>query len=204
MGHNESEPHLMSLEKCRTGEKPSRCLIGEGRREEAGQQSEPSQRSGGVGVDGTSGSSIKVSWENSGGGPQAQPLAQAGQTSEAGGVVGEVGVPHSSVDLLGAATKRRGDGGGRRESCFHPRQPRRASTMARAAARGTQSQDVSAQSGAAGDDTQEQRRGTTVGHPDGQRQGGANGGVSGAEADRGGGLSSALIRISAQTPGASH
>jgi hypothetical protein len=69
----------MSLDKFRTGEKPSRCLIGEGRREEAGQQSEPPQRSGGVGVEGTSGSSTKVSWEISGGGRKAQPTAQAGQ-----------------------------------------------------------------------------------------------------------------------------
>jgi group II intron reverse transcriptase/maturase len=90
----------MSLDKLRTGDKPSRYLIGEGRREEAGQQSEPSQRSGGVSVDSTSVSSVKVSWENSGGGPQAQPPAQAGRTSEAGGAAGEVGVPHSSVDLF--------------------------------------------------------------------------------------------------------
>ena len=90
----------MSLEKFRTGDKPSRSLTGEGRREEAGQQSEPPQRSGGVGVDSTSVSSTKVSWEISGGGPQAQPPAQAGQTSQAGGVVGEVGVPQSRVDLL--------------------------------------------------------------------------------------------------------
>ena len=90
----------MSLENLRTGDKPSRSLIGEGRREEAGQQSEPSQRSGGVSVDSTSVSSVKVSWENSGGGPQAQPPAQAGRTSQAGGAAGEVGVPHSSVDLL--------------------------------------------------------------------------------------------------------
>ena len=90
----------MSLDKLRTGDKPSRSLTGEGRREEAGQQSEPSQRSGGVSVDSTSVSSVKVSWENSGGGPQAQPPAQAGRTSEAGGAAGEVGVPHSSVDLF--------------------------------------------------------------------------------------------------------
>jgi len=37
--------------------------------------------------------------------------------------------------------------------------------MARLFAEGTQNQDVSAQSGAAGDDTQKQRWGTTVGHP---------------------------------------
>ena len=30
---------------------------------------------------------------------QTQPSAQAGQTSKAAGVAGEVGVPHSSVDL---------------------------------------------------------------------------------------------------------
>ena len=90
----------MSLDKLRTGDKPNRSLIGEGRREEAGQQSEPSQRSGGVSVDSTSASSVKISWENSGGGPQAQPPAQAGRTSQAGGAAGEVGVPHSSMDLL--------------------------------------------------------------------------------------------------------
>jgi group II intron reverse transcriptase/maturase len=50
-------------------------------------------------VDGTSASSVKISWENSGGGPQAQPSAQAGKTSQAGGAAGEVGVPHSNVDL---------------------------------------------------------------------------------------------------------
>src|SRR5216684_466691 len=32
-------------------------------------------------------------------GAKSQPLAQAGQTSKAAGVAGEVGVPHSSVDL---------------------------------------------------------------------------------------------------------
>jgi len=90
----------MSLEKLRTGDKPNRSMIGEGRREEAGQRPAPSQRSGGVSVGGTSVSSVKVSWENSGGGPQAQPPAQAGRTSEAGGAAGEVGVPHSSVDLF--------------------------------------------------------------------------------------------------------
>lgn len=89
----------MSLENLRTGDKPSRSLIGEGRRGEAGQQSEPSQRSGGVSVDSTSVSSAKESWENSGGGCKTQPSAQAGRTSEAGGAAGEVGVPHSSDDV---------------------------------------------------------------------------------------------------------
>jgi hypothetical protein len=32
-------------------------------------------------------------------GDKSQPSAQAGRTSKAGGVAGEVGVPHSSVDL---------------------------------------------------------------------------------------------------------
>ncbi|MGA2964561.1 MAG: hypothetical protein ABSD96_23105, partial [Candidatus Korobacteraceae bacterium] len=84
MGHNKSEPHLMSLDNFRTGEKPSRCLTGEGRREEAGKQPVPSQRSGGVGVGGTSASSTKESWEISGGGYKTRPTAQAGFASEAG------------------------------------------------------------------------------------------------------------------------
>ena len=33
---------------------------------------------------------------------KTQPNAQAGQSSETSGVAGEVGVPHSSVDLLAA------------------------------------------------------------------------------------------------------
>src|SRR5213592_526999 len=33
-------------------------------------------------------------------GDKSQPSAQAGQSSKAAGVAGEVGVPHSSVDLL--------------------------------------------------------------------------------------------------------
>jgi len=108
-GRNENESHPMSPDILRTGEKPSRCLIGEGRREEAGQQSEPSQRSGGVGVDGTSGSSAKESWEISGSGCKARPTEQAGRTSEAGGVAGEVGVPRSSGELL--ATEQGAKGG---------------------------------------------------------------------------------------------
>jgi group II intron reverse transcriptase/maturase len=89
----------MSPEMQRTGDKPSRYSNGEGRREEAGQQPVLPQRSGGVGVDGTSVSSTKVSWEISGDGCKTQSTVQAGFASEAGGVAGEVGVPHSSVDL---------------------------------------------------------------------------------------------------------
>ncbi len=99
----------MSLDKFRTGDKPSRSLIGEGRREEAGQQPRPPQRSGGVGVDGTSASSTKVSWEISGGGCKTQPNAQAGQASEAGGAAGEVGVLRSSDETPGTGVERRWD-----------------------------------------------------------------------------------------------
>ena len=99
----------MSLDKLRTGDKPSRCLIGEGRREEAGQQSEPSQRSGGVGVDSTSASSVKISWEVSGGGCKTQPSAQAGYSREAGGVAGEVGVLRSSDEAPAMGVEPRRD-----------------------------------------------------------------------------------------------
>jgi hypothetical protein len=99
----------MSLDKHRTGDKPSCCTIGEGRREEAGQQSLPSQRSGGVGVDGTSVRSVKVSWENSGVGCNAQPTAQAGNPSEADGVAGVVGVLRSSEEAPVMGVERRRD-----------------------------------------------------------------------------------------------
>ncbi len=79
-GRNESEPHQMSLEKNRTGDQPSPYPEGEGRREQAGKQSEPAHRSGGVSVDSMSGSQVGVNWENSGDGTS-------------------IGVPHSSVDL---------------------------------------------------------------------------------------------------------
>ena len=52
-GRNESEPHQMSLETSITGDKPSPYPWGEGRREQAGKQSEPVQRSGGVCADST-------------------------------------------------------------------------------------------------------------------------------------------------------
>jgi len=99
-GRNESEPHPMSLETSKTGDKPSPYPWGEGRREQAAQQSEPAQRSGGVRVDSTSGSEVRLNWENSGEGKtESQRAAQAGSASEAERVPGEVGVPHSSVDL---------------------------------------------------------------------------------------------------------
>lgn len=54
----------------------------------------------GVRVDSTSGSQVRVSWEGSGDGrSSSQPSAQAGSASEASDIAGEVGVPHSSIDL---------------------------------------------------------------------------------------------------------
>src|SRR6185295_7120923 len=111
-GRNESEPHLMSLETPETGAKPNPSLLGEGRREQAGQQSAPAQISGGVCVDSTSGSKTRVSWEDSGDGKEkSQGAAQAGSASKAGSVAGEVGVPHSTVDLhyFKACKEERGD-----------------------------------------------------------------------------------------------
>jgi len=98
----------MSLEKLRTGEKPSHSSIGEGRREGAGQQPAPPQRSGGVGVDGTSASSTRESWEVSSDGCKTQPTPQAGWASEAGGIAGEVGIPRSSEEapVMGVEPRR--------------------------------------------------------------------------------------------------
>ena len=110
-GRNESEPHQMSLETPEPGAKPSPSLLGEGRREQAGQQSAPAQTSGGVRVDSTSGSKARVSWEDSGdGNKKSQESAQAGSTSKAGSVAGEVGVPHSTVDLHYFKTCKEGRG----------------------------------------------------------------------------------------------
>ena len=99
-GRNENEPHQMSLETPEPGEKPSPSLLGEGRREQAGQQSAPAQNSGGVRVDSTSGIQVRISWEDSGDGKQkSRGSAPAGSARQAGSVAGEVGVPHSTVDL---------------------------------------------------------------------------------------------------------
>jgi RNA-directed DNA polymerase len=97
---NDSEPHLMSPETPKSGDQPSPSALGEGRREQAGKQSALAQNSGGVRVDSASGSKVRVSWEGSGGGKQeSQGPVQAGCASKAGPVAGEVGVPHSTVDL---------------------------------------------------------------------------------------------------------
>ena len=103
----------------RTGDKPSRCLNGEGRREEAGQQPAPPHRSGGVGVGSTSGSSIRVSWEICGDGRKAQAPAQAGRTSEAGAVAAEVGILRSSEEAPVMGVERR------RVTCSSVRSERR-------------------------------------------------------------------------------
>jgi len=108
-GRNENDPHPMSLENLKTGDKPSRSLIGEGRREEAGQRPAPSHRSGGVSVDSTSVSSVKVSRENSGGGCKTQPSVQAGYSRKADGVAGEVGVLRSSDETPVMGVERRRD-----------------------------------------------------------------------------------------------
>src|SRR5260221_11228452 len=97
-GRNESEPHQMSLEKSITGDKPSPYPKGEGRREQAGKQSEPGQRSGGGCGDSTSGSPVRGNWGDSWGG-KSQQSAQAGRASEAPCVPRESGSPHSSVDF---------------------------------------------------------------------------------------------------------
>ena len=90
----------MSPETAKPGDKPSPSALGEGRREQAGQQSAPAPNCGGVRVDSASGSKVRVSWEVSGDGKgNSQGLAQAGRAREAGSVAGEVGVPHSTVDL---------------------------------------------------------------------------------------------------------
>ena len=111
-GRNESEPHQMSLETSEPGAKPSPSSLGEGRREQAGKQSAPAPTSGGVRVDSTSGSKARVSWEDSGdGNKKSQGSEQAGSASKTGPVAGEVGVPHSTVDLqyFKACKEGRGD-----------------------------------------------------------------------------------------------
>ena len=67
-GRNESEPHIMSLDISRTGDKPSPSSLGEGRWERVGQQPASAQRSGGVCVDSTSGRQARITWEDSGDG----------------------------------------------------------------------------------------------------------------------------------------
>ena len=96
----------MSLENLTTREKPSPLSLGEGRREQEGKQPAPAQRSGGVCVDSTSVSQVRISWENCGDGNETtQASGQAGHASKTRGVAAEVGVPHSKV-LLGVMSKQ--------------------------------------------------------------------------------------------------
>jgi hypothetical protein len=106
-GRNESEPHQMSLETSGPGAKPNPSLLGEGRREQAREQSAPAPTSGGVCVDSTSGSKTRVSWEDSGdGNKKSQGTEQAGSASKTGPVAGEVGVP--DIQAVSAALAVRG------------------------------------------------------------------------------------------------
>ena len=66
-GRNESEPHLMSLDKFNTG--ASRAHIRGVKADESRKQTvKTCSTSGGVSVDSTSGSEVRVNWENSGNG----------------------------------------------------------------------------------------------------------------------------------------
>ncbi len=89
----------MSLEtRQATRDKPSPSAWDEGRREPAGQQPAPVQRSGGVGVDSASVSQVRESWESSGN-RKTNVDEQAASGGKASTVAGAVGVLHSSVDL---------------------------------------------------------------------------------------------------------
>ena len=89
----------MSLEKNRPGDSRAAAATSEGRRAPSGQPPAPVPPCGGVSVDSTSGSAAGEGWEIYGGG-QTEPSAQAGATGEAEWAAAEVGVLHSSVDLL--------------------------------------------------------------------------------------------------------
>jgi hypothetical protein len=91
----------MSLGSSPTGDKPSPSSLGESSSEQAQPWPSPVHRSGGVCVDSTSGSKVRVNRENFGvGKTKPKPAAQASLSSEPDGEAGVVGVSHSSVDLL--------------------------------------------------------------------------------------------------------
>ena len=109
-GRNESKPHLMSLEKFKSG-KPSHCIPGEGCHAASSNRQAGAVDSGGVCEGDTTGREAKVSQEISGrGAATPQPPVQGGEPSKAGRAVGEVGVLHSSDDPPESKT-----GGERRE-----------------------------------------------------------------------------------------
>ncbi len=91
-GRNDSEPHLMSLDRFRTSE-PSLWIVGEGRRESPGAPSGRKQlkgihRTGGVGEDGMSGSVSR----------RGREILQ---------ILQEVGVLNSSVEVFVMKMERR-------------------------------------------------------------------------------------------------
>ena len=89
----------MSLEKTKPGASRAAAAMSEGRRAQSGQPPASAPNSGGVSVDSTSGHAVSQDWEVCGGG-QTEPCAQAGVPGEAQGAAAEVGVLHSSADLL--------------------------------------------------------------------------------------------------------
>jgi len=95
----------MSVERSST-RKPNPCSVDEGCKESSDQQSEAVHRSGGVSVDGMSGSDGRVSQEICTGAAseRRQPGVQASQTGEASRAGAEVGVSHSSVEARDSTT----------------------------------------------------------------------------------------------------
>ena len=110
-GCNENEPHLMSLEKHKSG-RPSRCVDGEGCHAASSNRQLGAVDSGGVSEDDTTGRTTKISWESSPRGTATSQLpAQGGQTAQAGQARGAVGVLHSSDEPAyskGAGERREG------------------------------------------------------------------------------------------------
>jgi RNA-directed DNA polymerase len=102
----------MSVERIRT-RKPSQWSVDEGCKELSRQQSEAAHRSGGVSVDGMSGSDDRVNQEICPGAAsnRRQPEVQAGQTSKASRSEAEVGVSRSSVEARDNTTREERRGG---------------------------------------------------------------------------------------------
>jgi RNA-directed DNA polymerase len=101
----------MSVERGST-RKPNPYPECEGCKESSGQQPAVTQRSGGVSVDGMSGSDGKVSQEIcSGAGAGQQPRIQAGLTGEVPRAGAEVGVSHSSAEARDSTTRAEPRGG---------------------------------------------------------------------------------------------
>jgi len=135
-GRNESKPHLMSLEKFKSG-KPSRCLPGEGCHAASSNRQLGAVDCGGVCEGDTTGREAKVSQEVSSRVAVTPPLpVQGGEPSKTGRAVGEVGVLRRSEETVETQTteERRkgtwvnanakregsGDGGKEAERLFDP------------------------------------------------------------------------------------